>query len=252
MTLEQFIDADGSRDRTLVVVNREAPRPFQRLLEDVFTDQPVAVDEAALSDAGEDEVFLLDGDGSVLATSTLQALGQAILLVNSDLYITGARRVDDLELPAVVEQLAGVTFTLRGYPAADKEKLLLITISRYVEGMALAADGGTLRASFQRLSRIDDEVGTRRVYERLAAAGTDTHVYGMPDWTPPPEFDVTMHGGWSPDFRDSWFVVHVPADEADRHAALLAVETDPGVWTGFWTFEDSEVREIDQYVRNRL
>ncbi len=71
------------------------------------------------------------------------------------------------------------------------------------------AEGGTIRSSFQRLSRIDDELGTRRVYERLGGTGVDAHPYGVPD-APPTGLDATIHGGRSVDFTDSWFVVFEP------------------------------------------
>jgi DICT domain-containing protein len=57
----------------------------------------------------------------------------------------------------------------------------LIVISRYIERHAWQAGEGTLRTSFQRLSRIDDERGTREMYETLAGTDIRTHVYGIPD-----------------------------------------------------------------------
>jgi DICT domain-containing protein len=57
----------------------------------------------------------------------------------------------------------------------------LIVISRYIERHAWQAGEGTLRTSFQRLSRIDDERGTREMYETLAGTDVRTHVYGIPD-----------------------------------------------------------------------
>jgi hypothetical protein len=251
VSLAQFVDAADGTDRTLVVVNRESPRPFQAMLEGLFEDQPVGVTERAVPGEDADAVYLLDGDGEVLATSPLSALQEAILLVNSDLYVTGARDPEELDLPAVLERLDGVSFSLRGYPESNKEKLLLITISRYVEGLALEAGAGKLRSSFQRLSRIEDERGTRAVYERLAATDLDVHVYGVPDWAPASTFGVTMHGGYDADFTGSWFVVHVP-EEGGRPAALVAVETEPRLWSGFWTFDADEVASIARYVRREL
>jgi hypothetical protein len=50
-----------------------------------------------------------------------------------------------------------------GSPASNSEKLPLIVISRYIEQLAWQHETGRLRSSFQRLSRLDDERGTRRV-----------------------------------------------------------------------------------------
>jgi hypothetical protein len=249
--LQQFVESADERTLSLVVVNRESPTPIQTMLEGLFEGQPVEVDERHLPGEDDDVVLLVD-DGDVAASSSLVALQESILLVNSDLYITGTRAAADVEIPDVVAAMEDVRFTLRGYPESNKEKLLLITISRHIERMALENDGGTHRASFQRLSRIDDELGTRRVYERLAASGVDTHVYGVPDWTPPPDFEVTMHGGWTPEFRDSWFVTFVSEFADGPHAALVALETAPRVWDGFWTFDPGDARRISRYVERRL
>lgn len=251
MTLSRFVESADRRSLSLVVTNRQSPRPVQRLLEGMFEDQPVTVDERYLPDEEADMVYAVD-DGEVIASSTLASLQESILLVNSDLYITGARDATEVEVPDVISALEGIPFSLRGYPESDKEKLLLITISRYIEGLALEHDAGTHRASFQRLSRINDEQGTRWVYEKLAESNVTTHVYGMPDWTPPPEFDVVIHGGWSDEFRDSWFVTYVPEDADDQHAGLVALETSPRTWDAVWTFDADEVRRVERYIEQNL
>jgi hypothetical protein len=249
--LETFLELAEDRELSLVVVNRDAPEPIQSLLESTFDTQSVTVAEEHLPEEDRDMVYLLE-DGTVVASSPLAALRDAILLVNSDLYITGARDPEALALPHVIADMDGVRFRLRGYPESNKEKLLLITISRYIEGVALESEGGTHRSSFQRLSRIEDERGTRYVYERLADSPVETHVYGIPDWRPPAEFDVTMHGGWSRDFRESWFVLFKPDREGAEHAALLAIETEPRTWEGFWTYDPETVDTINGYVERTL
>lgn len=216
-------------------------------------------------DAVENLVLLVEGD-EVVAGSTLGELGNAVLLVNSDLYITGSRTLADVELPSVITGLDDTQFTLRGYPESNRQKLLLITISRFIERVAWTAGGGTLRSSFQRLSRIDDEIGTRRVYERVADAGVDTHLYGVPDEIPR-DLDAVVHGGDSADFTRSWFVVYRPpggpkpvtdaaGTDLDRGVeggvGLLAVETEPRVWRGMWTFDAERVREMNRYIERNL
>jgi len=255
MTLKTFVDDLDADPLSLVVANRTAPRPLAEMVEDAFEDQPVDVDERSLPDRDEDVVALVR-DGAVVATSSLDALADALLLVNSDLFRTGARDLAEVDVPDVLAGLDEVPFTLRGYPQSDTEKLLLILVSRYVERTAWEAGEGTLRASFQRLSRIDDERGTRRVYETLADTAVDTHVYGVPDWTPTRDLGVTMHGGYGEDFRRAWFVVYVPQSDASgsagEHAALVAVETDPGVWEGYWTYSAARVAELNEYIAHEL
>ncbi|GAB7019540.1 DICT sensory domain-containing protein [Halostagnicola bangensis] len=249
MSLKQFIETTDRSELALAVVNREAPRQLQTMLEELFEGQPVSIEQQERADEDSDMVYLLD-DGEVLAASPLSELRDSILLVNSDLYITGNRDPADLDLPDVFEGLEDVRFRLRGFPDSSKEKLLLITISRYIERLGLEGGGGTHRASFQRLSRLADERGTKSVYRNLAETDTNTHVYGIPDWTP--DYDVTVHGGRSQEFRDSWFVVYVPDDAAEQYSALVAVERSPRSWEGFWTFDAETVTEIEAYIRREL
>lgn len=252
MPLERFLDRADAVDRSLAVVNRAAPQPVQRMLDGLFADQPVGVVEQSIPDVDDDTVLLLE-DGEVLATSSLQEIQESILLVNSDLYITGGVGFDSEALPAVIDGLADVHFRLRGYPESDTEKLLLIVISRQIERLAWLADEGVLRASFQRLSRIEDESGTRRIYQTLADSGVDTHVYGSPNWTPPPGFDVTTHAGHGRDFRDSWFVVYSPPAESEHNpAALVAVETERHQWEGFWTYDPVLATDVNRHVERHL
>lgn len=248
MSLLEFVP-DESESVSLVVVNRAQPRPLQEMLADLFGGQPVDVREAEQLDGDRDQVLLV-ADGEVRARSTLQELQDAILLVNSDLYVTGAVGLDDLDVPDVIADLEEVPFTLQGYPESAKEKLLLIVVSRYVEQLAWRGDGGALRSSFQRLSRITDERGTRTVYETLAETETDVHLYGVPDWQPPPEMDVTVHGGRSEDFRRGWFVVYSP--EEGPGAALVAYETAPRRWEGVWTHDGHRVAAVEEYITRTM
>ncbi|EMA68790.1 hypothetical protein C461_04147 [Halorubrum aidingense JCM 13560] len=295
MTLEQLLDRFDGVERSIVVVNRTDPEPVLNMLVDTFGDDAVDVigESVTAADRGdangpvidvdalrrndavpfdgtdsetiENLVLLVEGD-EVIAGSTLGELGDAVLFVNSDLYITGTRSLDDVDLPAVITGLDDTAFTLRGYPESNRQKLLLITISRFIERAAWVAGDGIIRSSFQRLSRIDDEVGTRDVYERVAAAGVDTHLYGELDDVPS-DLDAVIHGGDSRDFTDSWFVVYRPPggpqsvgtsapDNLKRGleggVGLLAVEAKPRVWRGIWTFDPDRVRAMNRYIERNL
>ncbi|UVE52341.1 histidine kinase (plasmid) [Haloferax larsenii] len=284
MTLDAFLHEIDAPPRSLTVVNRSAPKPIQRMLETTFDGQPVSIDEEDAPQSDTDMLVLSEEteDGvEVIATSPLEEFMNSILMVNSDLYITGQTDLENFELPSVLTQLDDVPFSLRGYPESDKEKLLLIAISRYIERHAWRSGAGRLRSSFQRLSRINDERGTRTVYESIAEAGVQTHVYGIPDWQPPLEFGLVSHGGYTEDFRDSWFVVYTPPDgdsdgnadnvsstpddepaptdaaRSDDHevgapVALLALETEPRRWEGYWTFRPDLVEKIDGYITRNM
>lgn len=224
-------------------------------------------DEGPERDGAEESVenlALLVENETIVAASPIEKLVNAILLVNSDLYVTGARGIETLDLPAVITGLDDAVFTLRGYPESNRQKLLLITISRFIERVAWEAGSGTLRSSFQRLSRLDEEVGTRRVYETVPTVGVDTHVYGVPDRVPT-DLDVTVHAGRSTDFTDTWFVVFRPddgpsstdaSDDLRRGVkggvALLAVEREDRVWQGIWTFDTERIQRINGHIRRNL
>lgn len=250
-SLAAFIERGTPRDLSLAVVNRTRPRPIQDMLEEAFDERSVVVEELDLPDAAEDVVVVLDGD-EVIASSPLRVLEDEILLVNSDLYITGTKALGDVTLPSVFANLDETPFRVRGYPASDSEKLPLIMISRYIEQLAWQHGSGRLRSSFQRLSRLNDERGTRRVYRTLGGTGVDTHVYGVPDWLPPESFPGVIHAGYHGEFRTSWFVVF-HADDADAEtAALVAERVDDNEWEALWTFDDDRVRAVNRYIERAL
>lgn len=254
MTIDRFLDRATNSARSLVVVNRTAVDPIQHILENLFVDQGVAVEEV-IDEKYDDDTVLLVEDGEVIATSPLRALEETILLVNSDLFKTGAQEFERMEFPAVLEGLTDHRFTLQGYPESNKEKLLLIAVSRRIEQLAHRTGEGTLRTSFQRLSRLEDERGTRKVYDAISDTPVDVHIYGRPDWVPSPKFEVTMHGGYKEDFRRSWFVLYNPPPERQGEydaAALVAVEQEPRKWEGFWTYRRDVIEDIAEYIRTEL
>ncbi len=240
--------------RSLIVANRTEPEPFQRMIENLFIGQDIGVAEE-LVDGYDDNTVLLLEEGEIIAASPLQELQDSILMVNSDLFITGTRDLEETEVPAVLDGLADHPFTLRGYPESNTEKLLLILISRHIERLAYEHGAGTLRSSFQRLSRVRDERGTRRVYDKIAGTDVDVHLYGQPDWRPEPDFPITMHAGYKYDFKYSWFVVYnPPPGEADTfdQAALVAIEKEPRKWDGFWTYDQGLVEDVARHIRWNL
>lgn len=256
MALREFLTDIGNRDKSLIVANRTAPEPLQVMLERLFTEQSIQVDEHQIP-ALDDNLVLLVEDGDVVATSPLQAVEEMLLMINSDAFITGTYGLSDIDLPDVLRDLDELLFRLRGYPHSNKEKLLLILISRYIERLAWNHDGGRLRASFQRLSRMEDEMGTLRVYEQLAASNTETHVYGVADREPPITAGLTTHAGDTPDYRDSWFVVFDSGERPETPslppaAGLLAIQEGPGEWLGYWTFSPETVTALDTHIATTL
>ena len=249
MSLDQFFDRIDSPVRSLVVVNRSEPEPVQRLLESLFANQDIDVDATTDETYPPNTVLLLE-DGVAVAQSPLESLMNTILLVNSDIYTTGTRELTAVTLPAVLEELENQQFTVQGYPRSDSEKMLLITISRLIERRAFEAGSGTLRSSFQQLSRIRDEKGTNRVYRSLGETDVDVHVYGIGDKADVGDIPVTVHTGGTYPYRNSWFVVF--SNNADGEMALLALQEPNKSWNGFWTTDTEIISDLDQFIVTRL
>lgn len=242
--IRDFFDDVSDTDVSLVTINRTQPKPVQELLADAFSTQSVDLVERAVPQQGDD-IVALRTDGEVSAVSSLTEVMRSFLLVNADRFKTGTAGFDDA-IPDVLEGMDETLFDLRGYPASNKEKLLLILISRHIERLAYEAGEGRLRSTFQRLSRLEDEFGTRTVYERLAGRTVDVHVYGVPD-SVPEQLDVTVHHGTSDEYRNSWCVVFQPPADGDG-AALLAHQQQSNRWQGFWTYDPETVARVDSYL----
>jgi hypothetical protein len=245
--LGEFVPTETDSEYEVAVLAGDLSDPYERMVGKLFDRQPVDVVESVDISTDEDSVALLSGD-EVIAVSPLSALSDTILMVNSDLYMTGAVGLDDIELPDVIEALSDTTFHARGYPESNYEKLPLILISRYIERLS-AEHGGVHRASFQRLSRMRDERGTKNVYKKLAANGATVHAYGVPDWIPPREMGLSVHAGYGGDWDHSWFVLHRSPDAA---AALVAIETGVNEWQSRWTFDRSLVLDIEDQITEFL
>ena len=251
--LAELIDEVEPSKKTLLLLNvtDTAVEPQLRLLQRVFDGETVEVAQEELPDDEGNLVCLID-DGEVVATSPWDELKRAFLLINTDRYRTGTKQIETGSFPDVLTGLDDIEFTVRGYPASNKEKLLLVVISRFIEFEALSAGGGEFDASFQLLSRLDDEHGTRRVYEWLADSEVSAHVYGVrDDSTVVDELDLTVHASDDPELRRLWFVVFSPPESnADaKPVALIAEETGPNVWRGLWTYDPDRVDQVHRYVR---
>ncbi len=232
--------------RTVTVFNDHEPEPLVRMLRRMVDSPAVDVQAGGVSsETPTDAVVVEDEDGTELAVSSISELGASVLLVNSDLYVTGTRSLDEVDTPAALLHLDEVPFSVTG-----KRKMLLIELSRYIESLGWQSDDNTLHAGFQYLSRIDDERGTRRVYDRLADSDTDLHLYGLPDRVPELSEDPTIHTEPRDELQESWFVVNTDCT-ADMKGALLAERTGPSQWRGYWSFDADHVDEISAYLQNR-
>lgn len=251
MELADFAQPTDDHEATLTVLDPDIKRPMYRLLTSLFNEEVVTVQAATTKslDTVADSVLLeKEGTDADLAVSSLDAVRDELLLVNADIYVTGARGLADVETPDVIANLDELPFTVKGRPADPKEKLLLIEISRHIEAMAWQAAEGRLATGFQYLSRLTDERGTRRVYDQLGTeTDVDVHIYGVPD-TDPQFSGITVHGEETDELRKSWFVVFQSAIHPHESAALVAIETAPNTWEGCWTYDSDRIGAIFEYL----
>jgi len=257
-SLSGFVAEASASAKTLLVVNRTGPEPLVDLLSNAFTNQSVTIAEKHIPE-GTDDLVCLIGDGQVVATSPFERLQEAFLIVNADRYRTGTRPVGVDRFPDVLTGLTETEFTVAGFPDSNKEKLLLVIISRFIEHLALAAGRGRLHSTFQRLSRLDDEYGTRTMYEWLGDSDVETHVYGVPDDPDAvTDLNLVVHGDDTEAYRRSWVVAFGPdgagsaVETEPTHAALVAVEVGPNVWQSVWTYDGNRVERILSYVQREF
>lgn len=248
--LMRFFQGREDSGWTVQMVNRTDPEPVLNMLQGLFDGLSTEMSEEQLAGTDDDMVLLLR-DGEVIETSPLDNLKNTLLMVNADFYRTGTEPLAAINPPAVIQQLSGTVFSLRGFPASNIEKLVLILMSRYIESLAQQTGAGTLRTSFQRLSRLHDEGGTWRVYRKLGETeGLETHVYGIPDWTPPEDSGLSVHGVTNEAITENWFVVHRLPDGSG--AAMVALTTGQNEWRGFWTFDEAEIQAIDDCIQQEF
>lgn len=252
MELRDFVDefATGGREVSLSIVNSEQPPMIARMLDSLFADHSISVSETTRV-LSESDVVQLRRDGSVVAESPFADVRDSVLAVNSDVYITGSRSLSEVRTPEVVHALEGTRFTVRGYPAGGKGKLLLIEISRHIESMALRHGEGELHTGFQRLSRIVDEHGTERAYQRLSETDLDVHVYGLGNPRRVSIPSLTVHNEDVPEIRNGWFVVFVPPADSDADGAALVAVTDDDEWDGVWRLDTDAARRVRRHLTQR-
>lgn len=247
MLLVEFARPATPRDATVSVLNPESECPVYRLLTRLFDDDAVTVQDARTdADTVPSDVVLVetDDDTDGFAVSPLDAIRDELLLVNSDIYVTGARDLDAVQTPDAIAALDEIPFTVSGFPENPKEKLLLIEMSRHIEAMAWQAGEGRLATGFQYLSRFDDETGTEQVYTQLGSeTDVETHVYGAPDAEPSIP-GVTVHGIDTSEIRQTWFVAYQSTHHPHEAAALVATQTAQNTWQGSWTYDSDRVADM--------
>lgn len=128
-SLTEFIDGVGESKWSIQIINQTASKPMEGMIDELFDG--LEIDTTKIDRAGlDDDLVVLIEDGEVVVSSPLDRIKQTLLLVNSDLYKTGARKLQDIDPPDIIMELSDTVFSLRGYPESNTEKLVLTLVSR--------------------------------------------------------------------------------------------------------------------------
>lgn len=134
--------------------------------------------------------------------------------------------------------LAGSTFS-----SLNRRHLLAAT--REFEDRAYRVGEGRLFAGFQRLSSLRDKLPT---YRELGEAGLEVHLFGTPDWEPPPLDEIVVHPVETEEITESWFLAFDGAGDDDQKCALLADQRGERTFHGVWTYDPELVDVLVDYL----
>ncbi|MFB6073025.1 MAG: DICT sensory domain-containing protein [Halobacterium sp.] len=219
--LREIVDRVSESELTLTLYNSDLPESAQADFQSYFDVQSVSLRRAATDDGRPRNFFVLhDGDEFLDAAAARDVY--AVVRPDSDLL--DVTDPGDIEYPSLLREIDQSVFTNYGRPR-------MTIASREIEDYAYR-HGGTLHAGFQELSNLKPQY---RLYDRLADAGVETHVYGAPDWTVPSP-KLARHEYDDEEITSTWFVVLDHGDDAEKRA-LLAEERGDGEFYGFWTFD---------------
>lgn len=226
--LTAIVDRVDAQSLTLSIYNPGVSRSVLEDLQSFFAVQSVTLRRAATDDATPRNFVVLHDDDTFVEAASLKSLYR---VVRPDSPLLDVSDPADIEYPDLLRAIDQTVFT-------DYGRARMIVASREIEQDA-ERYGGSLHAGFQQLSKLRPQ---HRLYERLAAAGVDTHVYGQPDWTVPTDAH-TIHASDDPELTATWFVV-LDSDDEDAKRALLAEERERDQFFGFWTFDSDIVDAI--------
>ncbi|SDJ90380.1 DICT sensory domain-containing protein [Natronorubrum texcoconense] len=236
MSLSAYVDRYTRPNRSIVVY---APPP-----------RPAVVDRL------EAEIGVEDVEHRTLPSVT--AASQAFLVVREDAEFVAAvgldavrefleppvydpwdERVDETTYRRVIDIFESTVWH-------DLDRRRLLAVSREIENRAWRVGSGTLRVGFQRADALEKMVP---VYNRLAAeSALEIHVYIDDEWDQPSIPGVTIHPDSGDEIGSCWFLVFDGDGDELWNSALLATETDPGVFDGFWVDDTRQVAALERAV----
>lgn len=231
-TLHEFIDEVAAYQRTITVF---APQRDEAL-ESYFETRNVVVEHELLPDDGSGGFVVVTADGEFVGSVGARAVRELASPSERSLEL-GPN--ESIRVP--LNLLADTTFV-----SFDRRQML--AASREFEDRAYRRGRGTLRAGFQALSKLKAQ---QELYDVLTEETLlDVHLYGEPDWSPELP-SATVHAEDAPEIGSCWFLVFDGGGDDRQACALLAeeIESDPGTFRGFWTYDAETVFDVDDYLR---
>jgi len=233
--LPDIVERVGDTDLTLTLYNDDAGRGVRADIRSHFEVQSVELRRASTDDGRPRNFFVLhDGDEFVEATD----LESVYTVVRPDSELLDVSDPTDIDYPDLLREIDQSVFTSYGRPR-------MTIASREIEEYAYR-NGGSLHAGFQFFSNVKPQY---RLYDALADAGVETHLYGAGDWQIPSEKHA-LHEYDDDEITSTWFVV-LDAERDTEKRALLAEERERGQFYGFWTFDadivDTILARLDAY-----
>jgi len=205
-------------------------------LENLFGSHDVRVERRPLPSPHVDPFLVVSGDDGEFA---------------------GAIGIDDLEglLEPPVRPPADTDGVSEGYRVLFElfeetvfstiRRSELLAVSREIEDRAARADGGTLRACFQRFAAFAPQVDR---YRWLGARPSlDVHVHAVDDETPLP--GVQYHPDPS-GVLDRYWALAFESDGEPAETTALVARQDGDTYEGFWTDDPRVTREVASVLAN--
>lgn len=236
MTLSDCFDRITRSNRSVAVY---APPPRPAIVDRLEAEVGVsAVEYRALPDvtAASQAFLVVREDEEFVAAIDLEAVRE---FLEPPIHDPWDGLLDETTYRRVIEVFESTVWH-------DLDRRQLLAVSREIENRAWQVGSGTLRVGFQRSSALEAMVP---VYTRLAAeSGLDIHVYIDDEWAQPSIPGVTIHAESGDEIGSFWFLVFDGDGDELWNSALLANETDPGEFDGFWVDDTRRVATLERAV----
>ena len=182
-----------------------------------------------------------------------------LVVSDDDGEFAGAIGIDDLEglLEPPVRPPAEHDAVSEGYRVlfelleetvfSTMERSELLAVSREIEDRAARADGGTLRACFQRFAAFAPQIDRYRCLG--ARPNLDVHVHAVGDETPPALPGVQYHTDAS-GALDRYWALAFESDGVPAETTALVARQDGDTYEGFWTDDPLVTREVASALAN--